>query len=129
MEAAEFTLDTPWATISITDPGSPPAKLHEDGGCQDVLRLEFWDLDRPALGYKDNLFTPEDARQIIRFAKKWAPKVDTIMTHCEAGISRSAAVAAFLSKVVLGEDGDYFTRAYPNRLVFRTLMKTWGNGR
>lgn len=122
-EAERFVSTKPWVAISITDPGSEPAKLLEKNRLS-VLRLQFHDLDQPALGSGD-LFTPTMARRIIAFVIQWAPHVDGLLTHCEAGISRSAAVAAFVSKALFHEDGEYFTRAIPNRLVLGTLMKEW----
>ncbi len=122
-EAERFVSTKPWVAISITDPGSEPAKLLEKNRLS-VLRLQFHDLDQPVLGSGD-LFTPTMARRIIAFVIEWATHVDLLLAHCEAGISRSAAVAAFVSKALFHEDGEYFTRAIPNRLVFGTLMKEW----
>ncbi len=123
-EAEQLQPTEPWAAISITDPGSADARLQTKHR-KAVLRLKFHDLDRPWLGYEEGLFTPAMAKQVIAFVETWTPKVDLLLCHCEAGISRSAATAAFVSRILTGEDAEYFKRAIPNKLVYRTLMKEW----
>ena len=123
-EAEQFESSMPWAVISITDPGSENARLSTKNRVA-VLRLKFHDLDRPYPGYEDDLFTPSMAREVIEFVTTWRPKIKTLLLHCEAGISRSAATAAFVAKITFGEDAEYFKRAIPNRLVYRTLLKEW----
>ena len=122
-EAERFVSTKRWIAMSITDPGSQDATVPGKNR-KAILRLKFHDLDRPAWG-EDELFTPTMAKQIIAFVCKWAPSVDLLLAHGEAGISRSPAVAAFVSKALFHEDGEYFTRAIPNRPVFGTLMKEW----
>lgn len=88
------------AVISITDPGTPPAKLR--GHFKDILRISFFDavpadefLPAPLPG----LFDHRMARKITQFVEqlKKAPEELSIIVHCEYGVSRSAAVALFTS--------------------------------
>ncbi|HVH42669.1 MAG TPA: hypothetical protein VM925_10005 [Labilithrix sp.] len=49
--------------------------------------------------------------------------VERIVIHCDAGISRSAAVAAALSRALRGDDTEFFTGKYkPNMRVYRLLL-------
>lgn len=47
----------------------------------------------------------------------------TVIVNCEAGISRSAGVAAALSKVLTRDDEEFFRRYVPNRLVYRKIIE------
>lgn len=86
------------AVISITDPGTPEARL--DPLFRHVLRLAFYDavpadeyLPAPLPG----LFDYRMAGQISAFIGELhaAPFEIELMVHCEFGVSRSAAVALF----------------------------------
>ena len=99
-ELAESLAGNPYmAVISITDPGTPEARL--DPLFQHVLRLAFYDavpadefLPAPFPG----LFDHGMARQISDFVRdlQAAPFEISVMVHCEYGVSRSAAVALFV---------------------------------
>lgn len=87
------------AVISITDPGTPEARL--DPAFTDVLRLAFYDavpadeyLPAPIPGMFDHLM----ARRISNFVREIhaTPRNTSVIVHCEYGVSRSAAVALFV---------------------------------
>lgn len=99
-EHAESLIGNPlMAVISITDPGTPAARL--DPMFNHVLRLAFYDAV-PADEYlpapMPGLFNHLMARQISDFVKELqaAPFPMSVMVHCEYGVSRSAAVALFV---------------------------------
>ena len=98
-QLAESLAGNPYmAVISITDPGTPEARL--DPLFRHVLRLSFFDA-LPADEYlpaPPGLFDREQARQISDFVGELqaAPFELSVMVHCEYGISRSAAVALFI---------------------------------
>lgn len=99
-ELAESLAGNPYmAVISITDPGTPDARL--DPLFQHVLRISFFDaqpadefLPAPLPG----LFDHSMARKISQFVSELhaAPFEISVMVHCEFGVSRSAAVALFV---------------------------------
>lgn len=87
------------AVISITDPGTPEARLDPRFG--HVLRLAFFDavpadeyLPAPLPG----LFSHAMAKTIGDFveALQQASEEISVIVHCEFGVSRSAAVALFV---------------------------------
>jgi predicted protein tyrosine phosphatase len=98
-ELAESLAGNPYmAVISITDPGTPEARLNP--AFRHVLRLSFFDavpadeyLPAPA-----GLFDLAMARRIDHFVRELhdAPFEISMMVHCEFGVSRSAAVALFV---------------------------------
>lgn len=87
-----------WAIISISEPGFPgEAKLMR--GWHSVCRVHFDDVD-PAIpcGEPHQLMNEADALKITQFVREVAPHVDGILVHCKAGVSRSAAVAKWISR-------------------------------
>lgn len=120
--------DVPHIIVSITTPGDPdyPAKIKTNHATLGLLRLTFHDLDRIPPGHEEfvveaELFQPSQARQILAMVKEH-PTAQRLIVHCDAGLSRSPAVAAALSKILVGND-DYFFRDYhPNRRVYRMIL-------
>lgn len=128
--------------ISITTPGDLPASLPE--GFRDVLRLSFDDLSEEMLGVPLGAIpddTPDDtqvrwkvyqlaratdAEAICDFLAYYArsPVAVSVVVHCDAGVSRSAAVARFIA-------GRYSTpivnvapdTSYANSRLLRLLNK------
>ena len=98
-ELAESLAGSPYmAVISITDPGTPEAKL--DPQFRHILRLSFFDAipADPFMPPLPGLFERRHAQRIDRFVKELheAPFDISVMVHCEYGVSRSAAVALFV---------------------------------
>ena len=48
-----------------------------------------------------------------------------VVLHCDAGMSRSPGLAAALSKVLVGDDTEFFKRYRPNMRVYRTLLERY----
>jgi protein-tyrosine phosphatase len=52
-------------------------------------------------------------------------EIERIIVHCDAGVSRSAAVGAALARAFSGDDAEFFAGRYrPNVRVYRTLLET-----
>jgi protein-tyrosine phosphatase len=89
------------------------------------IRLAFHDLDRLDPSMTARLMTEVEARAVVEMLRcaleETAPQ--RVMVHCEAGISRSAGVAAALSRAVNGDDADFFARRLPNRLCYRLVLE------
>ena len=60
---------------------------------------------------------------VLDFVNKEEP--DLIITHCKAGVCRSAAVNAALSKIILERDDIFFKEGVPNMLVYTTILNAW----
>lgn len=78
------------SVISIRDPGEVVSNL---AGWEKVLSIECHDIDCAVEGFK--LFSNDQAAQIIDFIKD----SNFILIHCHAGVSRSGAVAKFISEL------------------------------
>lgn len=131
-----------WAAIQVTTPGSgfPPLPTENQVGC---LQLKFWDLEEPLTTGKKNsndidsplileigeedLFTEDQARQILSFVNRVLMyRAKILVIHCEAGASRSPAIAAALIKY-FGQDDSFIFKPgsgySPNKRVYGLLGK------
>jgi predicted protein tyrosine phosphatase len=124
LQALNLDLQEPHGVISIREPGSDMPAIPSNDFCRGILRLSFHDRDRPDPP-ESELFTADHARDIVRFVEDIRGAVDALVVHCEAGVSRSAAVAAALSQALYGEDRFFFDHYMPNRLVYSTLLRVW----
>lgn len=123
-----LSVESQYVVISIHDPGKPPARIPQQPGLQDSLVLAFHDVEPlPIFGFPPgfHLMTPAQAGQIREFFEKHNGTVETLVVHCEMGISRSPAVAAALCRVS-GEDDGHFWREYePNRFVYKQVLQAF----
>ena len=91
--------DPSWAVISITDPGTSVARVHPDFG--PVLRLSFDDLDHRNIvnGSAGRIFSRGDCRQVLLWLDLMQSDhaIRGVLVQCEAGRSRSAAMAVYIS--------------------------------
>lgn len=129
-EAASFdlapSLRRDVACISITERGHS-AVLPEYGA---ILRLQFadWDPDHhsahaAAFFEKADLFTPEQADQIVEFAH--AHRGRSFVVHCAAGVSRSGGVVEAIL-AAFPEYRDVGRLRYPNNFVRRLCRRAFG---
>ncbi len=107
----------------------------------DTLQLQFDDWNnsqRTKLEgiYKNSqklsemiFFNDNHAKDIIQFVKKYLDKIELVVVQCDAGISRSAAVAAALSKCINDTDEYFFKNYLPNSLVYSIIMGNWNEWR
>lgn len=102
--------------ISITSPGSRAARLPRSPSRRDVLRVQFWDIKIPLCvvcatrvsecklpdSHTMQLkpLSAEQAQTICDFILKWYNIVDLIVVHCEAGVSRSVAIACAIADYI-----------------------------
>lgn len=111
--------------ISITDSASNNNLFCREAIYMRLLRLKFDDVDKE--GDTFVLFTKEQAIQILNFVKQIKNKVDFIIVHCEAGISRSAGVVAALEKIYNNDNNYVFKYYCPNSFVYRTILECYYN--
>jgi rhodanese-related sulfurtransferase len=116
-EIAGIAPMSPVVLISITDPGTQEASLIP-GAWDAVLRLQFWDVEHPIQGYEPA--SDKQLKLIYEFIRSHYDK--NIFAHCEAGVSRSSAIRAYLRK----RGWDYWNNnsqrtVYPNKYLLRSL--------
>lgn len=110
-------------SITSTSGGSSQAKIKETENLKEILFLKFDDFSTRTeeLEKKYVYFNEELAAQVLAFVEKHKDKL--IVCQCEAGISRSAGVAAALAKIYNDNDKFYFTKYIPNSLVYSEILK------
>lgn len=119
------------ALISISCPGDP-APLQSGWGR--ILRLEFDDIDRRSMvdwykkttGKTLRLFDENQAQTVIDFIDTLPKTIDVLVVHCDAGVSRSAAIARF-SAMKLGcplQGDDRLANAHVLS-VLNKINRTW----
>jgi len=147
----------PHIIISIVSPIATEANLTPSDDCKGILRLKFHDLNEANLEFFEEMYskfldshpdapeevkksykesevdyykpmTDEQAKQIIDFVEAHRKEIEVIVVHCEAGISRSAGVAAALSKIIEGKDDFFFKKYIPNTLVYSKILKAYYGG-
>jgi predicted protein tyrosine phosphatase len=99
-------------------------------GCTDTLSLLFGDITSKEAenlhsSLKNRLFSIDQAREIITFLDHLKTKpIKVLLIHCDAGVSRSAAVGVFACRY-LGMDEKEFrienNNIQPNPHVYNTL--------
>lgn len=119
----------PYAVISIRSAGRRRARVPRPGHCLAVLYLCFDDAE-PVAGLQPKspvqLMSPGQAAQIWAFVDKHRGQTGAILVHCEAGMSRSPAVAAAICRAMGQDDRTYFQTYQPNLHVYRTLLEARG---
>lgn len=117
-KARQYTSDKPWGAISIVTFKGDMPKLSSENR-QGLLQLLFKDTD---FERQEGVFQEEQALQILDFVDSMFGKVDHLLIHCEAGRSRSPAVAAAISKIYANDDMHWFRYYTPNMLVYRRIL-------
>ena len=103
----------PYFVISISDKKNMPCKIKDSQNRKGVLRLDFHDVETD----KGNKMTmsKKQAKQVADFVdKQMEDGVKLCVVNCEMGMSRSAGVAAGISKAVNGEDELFYNFYRPN---------------
>jgi len=108
--------------ISISDlQGEAPHLLRSQcNGIIDQLKVNFDDVEVEGLRCISN----EKADTIAIFVYKYQTVVEKIIVNCEAGISRSAGVAAAIMKHINGDDWDIFNnhKYCPSIMCYRKML-------
>ena len=137
-------LDMPHAIISIGEPeprregDSDQAQFADNEHRKGLLRLEFYDIDMNSITnagyileiqkeYGHGLMTKAHANQILDFVEEVKDKIEVILCHCAAGVSRSSGTAAAILRILTGSDDKIFNdkRYIPNMFVYRMILNTW----
>lgn len=129
--AEEYSNPEPWAVISIADIHGKHFDFKSREACVSSLNLEFSDAPLKMSGvrargpFKGRAFTPVQARWILRYAKRLIEdRVEYLIVHCEAGISRSPAVCAALDLIWNGRnDYQWFEDYCINSHVYGILLR------
>lgn len=131
-----------FSIISIQDGPVEDMGIQYKSGKNCLHALNLWFSDVTETGIEDaknrhpnwvgriKLITDEDAIKIKEFITEKVLKSETklLIIHCRAGQSRSAGVAAAISKVLYGDDSYYFESPQytVNMTVYTKVLKAFG---
>ena len=120
-EASSY-LSTPhiWISIGNSDSDTFEPWLSENENRKAHLHVNFYDTDARLM---QGGFHPRQAKQIIDFVVEHTDENTVVMVNCMAGVSRSAGVAAALTKLACQSDNEFFKQSTPNMLVYRTMLE------
>lgn len=112
----------PYIVISINNTGQV-TNLPLGKGLKSILLLEIDDLEKEVPNC--TLMNKTHAREIRKFVDNFKHKVNHIVIHCTAGVSRSAAVGFTLERYLNEDDKHLFeSRQYhPNKLIYKLMCK------
>ena len=118
-----YRVSVPTVIISITDVSSNDVVFARNSRIKDVLRMKFDD----ECGGHINEMSVEQAQKIAEFVRKWESRISQIIVHCEAGVSRSAGVAAAIMKYIADDDISVFENPeyIPNMTCYRKVMEVF----
>ena len=118
--------DVPTIIISIRSIGDKPPKklfLHSNPQVKDFITLAFDDVTAYCQGYYP--ITEQQARKIAKFVMRYKDSVEQIVVHCDAGISRSAGVAAAIAKYLNLNNDRFFKEPYdPNKTCYDMVLSS-----
>lgn len=122
IEAMDTACELPVGTayVSITDPDRRIATV--DPPMSPIIRCSFWDVEREMHGMAP--VEPEQIQKLAEFIL--ANRGLNFIVHCEAGVSRSAAVV----QAILDSFPEYtekHSERWPNGLVLSMLKRALGN--
>lgn len=107
--------------ISITSKTND-AKIDNFGS---TLFLHFEDFDEEVIGWHLKPIQQSDVRAIIDFVMRNKDNGKHFIVQCDAGVSRSAGVAAALMKYFNGDDSPIFDNSQycPNMRCYRMVLE------
>jgi len=118
--------DNEISLISITDPKSKKIDDTIYSNFKNVLVCNFWDIEENFGNYK--VISDKQAKKIFKFINKNIN--DSFLIHCEAGVSRSAAIALAIEYIYENGDIDILKsgifkhyRYSPNKFVFDKITQ------
>lgn len=115
--------DRPFVIISISTPGDNKNEFKRNDSLRDVLYISFDDIEDAREG--GTMMSRENARDIVNFIVRWhVLGIPEIWVHCDAGISRSAGVAAAIMKFFNNDDTPIFDnpKYCPNMHCYRYIL-------
>lgn len=111
--------------ISINDTGYD-TNISKNDKIIDVCKLWFDDIERNT-NQKLKLMTIDQAKGIKEFVDKYKNKIDNLVIHCTAGISRSSSIGCVIARYLNNDDNYLWAtgRYMPNKHVYKTMCEAF----
>lgn len=111
-----------YGVVSISRPDEEVGWLKLEDYIVGIIRLGFFDVEE-TFDVEVFAMPEDDAEAVVDFCNMIMPSIDTLIVQCDAGISRSAGVAAAISKYYFNEDQWVFNRKRPNMHCYTLILK------
>ena len=123
-----YRLNEPTLIISITDPALDLNSFADNKNIVAICRVQFDDVTKDNARPCDVLMSTRDADKIKEYVISYMDKVETVIVHCEGGISRSAGVMAAIQRYITGDDSAIMnsSRYLPNDHCYRLMLSAFG---
>ena len=111
--------------ISINDTNHNTV-IYDNKHIIDTLKLWFDDIDIPIPNCQ--MMTLSDSQKIKKFIDTYKDRVNNIVVHCTAGISRSGAVGCVLARYLNSDDSYLLStgKYIPNKHVYKIMCEVFG---
>lgn len=116
-----LTLDRSHLLVSIKDPHRDLPAFSTDPKRIRTIQYDFYDEDNESLQRQP--IQQCQAQSVVENVNAIKETIDLIVVHREAGLCRSAAVGAALSKWLNGTDELFFKYYMPNMKVYRMVLE------
>lgn len=120
-------IDEPTLIISISSTDDKLPLIMNEAGNENIRHIEylqFDDIDTAESIHGLKPMSDEDARRIVDAFLQYVDEISQIIVHCDAGYSRSPAVATALAKALGKSDEAFLGRDYcVNNHVYTTLLR------
>lgn len=120
-------IDEPTLIISISSTDDKLPLIMNEAGNENIRHIEylqFDDIDTVESIHGLKPMSDEDAGRVVDALLQYVDEISQIIVHCDAGYSRSPAVAAALAKAIGESYEEFFGRDYcVNNHVYTTLLR------
>ena len=127
--------DEPYVLISITDAKNledMPVRFHATGNLKAILHLPFIDIPPSRIDPTESIldqfeldnfaFDDDRIERLLEFVHQECLPERNIIVHCEAGVSRSQAIAAFLEVYLDADTRTLEFRLHDHNIEFFTSI-------
>ena len=125
-------VQTAYVVVSVRDPGTKRPPIRHGAGLKAILHLAFHDAEPTAslrLPSPIRPMTIQQAKRVWAFVDHYRNDVQTVVCHCEQGMSRSPAIAIALAEA-FGDDAEAIKReTQPNQYVYGLMQNAIGSAR
>lgn len=124
----ETNFNNKYAVISITDSATDKDGVVKINGTNNILRLNFLDIEESSQNKNYSSFNNDIADKLIEFVNEIhsSKEMINVAVHCRMGASRSPAIALYIHKLTQCDFPGYELANTPNNLVLSILENKSG---